>query len=63
VKSINVLPNVFIKRVAVEIIFSSVNAAYKTMQQIGYWQLEGAIISQRDGVMKRWWMCNIGTML
>jgi len=47
---------------AVEIIFSSLNAAYETMQQIGYWQLEVAIISQTDGFMKQWWMCNVGTM-
>jgi len=46
-----VFPNTFVKRFAVERIFSSVNAAYKTMQQIGYWQLEGAIISYRDGFM------------
>jgi len=51
------------KGFAVERILSSVNAAYKTMHQIGYWQLEGAIISQTDGFMKRWWMCKIGTML
>ena len=25
--------------------------------------VEAAIISQRDGVMKRCWMCNIGTVL
>jgi len=43
--------------------FSSVNAAYNTMHQIGYWQLEGAINSQRDGFMRRWWMCKRGTML
>jgi len=40
-----------------------VTAAYKTMQQIGYWQLERAFICQTDGFVKRWRMCNIGTML
>jgi len=25
--------------------------------------LVGAIISQRDGFMRRWWMCNIWTVL
>jgi len=40
-----------------------VNAASKTLQQIVYWELEGEIISQTDGFMKRWWMCNTGTTL
>jgi len=51
-KSTDILPNTFIKGFAVKGIFSSVNAPYKTMQQIRYWQLEGAIISQRGGFMK-----------
>jgi len=40
-----------------------VNAAYETMHRIGYRQLEGANISQTDGFIKWWWICNKGTML
>jgi len=52
-KSIDVLPNTYMKGFAVKIIFSCVKDAYETMQQIGYCQLEGAIISKTDGFMKR----------
>jgi len=51
-KFIDILSNTVIKGFAVKGIFSSVNAPYKTMQRIRYWQLEGGIISQRDGFMK-----------
>jgi len=51
-KLMDVLSNTVIKDFAVKGIFSSVNAPYKTMQRIRCWQLEGRIISQRDGFMK-----------
>jgi len=66
VKSIGIFPNTFIKGFAVKRIFSFVNSAYKTMEQITYGQLEGVIISQTsqtDIFMKRWWTCKIGTMI